>query len=80
MPNPRVRLFEQLPRHPIGTIAKTTTLLETTKPTANKAVTALVDAGVLCEMTGRKRDRTFHYNGYLELLRAGTELDRTRGT
>ena len=31
-------------------------------------------AGVLAEITGRKRDRRFAYDGYLRLLRAGTEL------
>lgn len=67
------RLFEQLPQHPVITIAKATGLLETTKPTASKAVTALVDAGVLVEATGQKRDRRFHYNGWLELLRDDTE-------
>jgi Fic family protein len=49
-------------------------LLETTRPTATKAITALVDAGVLAETTGRKRDRTFAYAAYLALLRAGTDL------
>ncbi len=70
------RLFEQLPQHPIVTIARVTSLLDTTKPTANKAVTALVDAGVLVETTGRRRDRHFSYEAYLEVLRTGTELDR----
>ena len=70
-----VRLFEMLPRHPIVTIAKATSLLNTTKPTATKAVTALVDAKVLVETSGRKRDRTFCYNAYLDVLRAGTELN-----
>ena len=66
-------------KHPIVTIAKVTSLLETTKPTANKAVTALVEVGVLVETTGRKRDRTFSYNAYLDLLRTGTELEERRG-
>ena len=68
------RLFEQLPQHPIVTIARVTTLLDTTKPTAAKAVAALVDAGVLEETTGRRRDRLFRYAGYVDRLRAGTEL------
>ncbi len=68
------RLFEQLPQHPIVTIARATRLLDTTKPTAAKAVAALVDAGVLEETTGRRRDRLFSYAGYLDRLRAGTEL------
>ena len=69
------RLFEMLPEHPIVTIAKATSLLNTTKPTATKAVTALVDAKVLVETSGRKRDRTFCYNAYLDVLRTGTELN-----
>ncbi len=68
------RLFELLPEHPMVTIARVVDLLGTTKPTATKAVTALVDAGVLVETTGRRRDRTFGYKAYLEQLAAGTEL------
>jgi Fic family protein len=72
------RLFELLPEHPIVTVATALDLLHTTRPTATKAVTALVDAGVLVEVTGRRRDRTFRYEAYLERLRAGTELERGR--
>ena len=36
----------------------------------------LVEAGVLVETTGRKRDRIFFYNAYLDVLRAGTELEQ----
>jgi hypothetical protein len=35
---------------------------------------ALVDAGILIETTGRRRDRTFSYAAYLDRLRSGTEL------
>ncbi|MBI5486018.1 MAG: Fic family protein [Deltaproteobacteria bacterium] len=72
------RLFEILPEHPIVTIASTVELLSTTAPTASKAVSALVDAGVLVETTGRRRDRTFGYAAYLDRLRVGTELERAR--
>lgn len=68
------RLFELLPENPIVTIGRVVDLLSTTKPTANKAVSALVDAGVLVETTGRRRDRTFGYAAYLDRLRAGTEI------
>jgi len=68
------RLFELLPEHPIVTIGRAVELLATTKPTANKAVSALVDAGVLVETTGRRRDRTFGYTAYLDRLRAGTDI------
>ena len=69
------RLFERLTERPVVTISTAMNLLGTTRPTATKAVGALVDAGVLAETTGRKRDRTFGYVAYLDLLRAGTELE-----
>lgn len=68
------RLFEVLPSHPIVTIARAMELLSTTRPTATKAVTTLVEAGVLAETSGKRRDRTFEYAAYLELLRTGTDL------
>jgi len=75
-----LRLFELLPRHPVVTIASVMNLLETTKPTAGRAVDTLVASGVLVETTGKKRDRSFSYRAYLDRLRAGTELEERRGT
>jgi len=72
------RLFERLPEHPIVSISGVVELLATTKPTATKAVRALVGARVLVETTGRRRDRTYSYAAYLDRLRAGTELERVR--
>ena len=68
-----VRLFELLPAHPIITVAKGVKLLKSTKPTATKAVSGLIEAGILVETTGRRRDRVFSYEAYLRLLRNGTE-------
>ena len=76
-----LRLFELLPRHPVVTVASVMKLVATTKPTAGRAIELLVAAGVLVETTGKKRDRSFVYRGYLDRLRVGTELDgapRTR--
>jgi Fic family protein len=69
-----LRLFELLPRHPVVTVASVMKLVETTKPTAGRAVELLVAAGVLVETTGKKRDRSFVYRAYLDRLRVGTEL------
>jgi len=68
------RLFEQLPRHPIVTVKSTLRLCKTTRPTAAKAIESLCDVGILEETSGRKRDKTYTYEPYLELLRAGTEF------
>jgi len=43
-------------------------LLETTKPTAAKAMDALVQAGVLHEIPGKRRDRVYAYRAYLAML------------
>ena len=67
-----LRLFELLPRHPVVTVASVMKLVETTKPTAGRAIELLVAAGVLVETTGKKRDRSFVYRGYLDRLRVGT--------
>jgi Fic family protein len=74
-----VRLFEALPRHPIVTVASTMTLLGISKPTAIRAIEALMSAGVLAETTGRRRDRSFAYAAYVDVLRIGTELGAERG-
>jgi Fic family protein len=69
-----VRLFERLPTHPIVTSASVMRLLGTSRPTAGRALDALVGAGILVETTGKRRDRTFAYDGYLQRLREGTEV------
>jgi hypothetical protein len=38
-------------------------------------VDALEKAGVLVEITGKKRDRSWAYQSYLDRLRVGTELE-----
>jgi Fic family protein len=69
---PTLRLFEQLPVHPIVTLPRVIEVIATTKPTASKAITALVDAGILKETTGRERDRVYAYDAYLRVLTQDT--------
>lgn len=69
-----LRLFELLPNHPILSTASAVRLLDTTKPTATRAIEALLEAGILVETTGRRRDRVFAYQAYIDCLRIGTEL------
>jgi Fic family protein len=75
-----VRLFELLPSHPIVTAGTVQRLLGTTKPTAGRALEALVAAGILTETTGKRRDRAYSYKAYLDLLRDGTDLDLRAST
>jgi Fic family protein len=67
---PVIRLYHQLPVHPMITLPRATELLKTSKPTASKAITVLTEANVLRETTGRERDRVYAYHSYLlELTR-----------
>lgn len=70
-----IRLFELLPRHPIVTVATTMKLVDASKPTATRAIGILEQTGILAETTGRRRDRCFAYQAYLDQLRVGTDLE-----
>ena len=69
-----VQLFERLPSRPVVTAPWVVDALSTTKPTAGRAIQALVEAGILVETTGKTRDRVYAYHAYLDRLRTGTEL------
>ncbi len=73
---PALRLHDFLSDHPVLTIGTVVKLLSTTKPTAAKAVEALVRAGILRETTGARRNRIFGYKDYLQLLK-GDFTDNT---
>jgi len=73
-----LRLFEQLPRHPIVTVASAMKMIDASKPTAARAIDVLLKIDILVETTGKKRDRHFAYRAYVDLLRTGTDLDTSR--
>lgn len=68
-----IRLFEQLPEHPMITAAKALEMTASTKPTTNKAIESLVKAGILAEITGKQRDRIYVYRKYLDVLAEDTK-------
>lgn len=70
-----IQLFERLPSHPLVTLSWVVETFGTTKPTASRAIETLVSMKLLVESTGKQRDRMYVYEAYLDLLRAGTELD-----
>lgn len=55
-------------------VASVTTLVETIKPAAGRAIERLAATGVLVETTGKKRDRSLVHGSYLERQRVSTEL------
>lgn len=62
------RLFELLPMMPRFSVEKARQQLATSFPTANAAVKLLTDLGIVTEMTGQRKNRTFGYQNYIELL------------
>lgn len=70
---PAIRLFELLPSHPMVTLPLSTKLLGVSKPTALKALEVLQAAGILNEITGRRRDRVYAYQAYLQVLAPDTD-------
>jgi Fic family protein len=62
------RLFEMLPMMPRFTIERVRQQLDTSFPTATAAVKALEDLGIVSEMTGQKKNRSYSYQAYVELL------------
>ena len=63
-----LRLFELLPLMPRFTIERVRQQLATSFPTATAAVKALEALGIVTEMTGHKKNRSYSYQAYVELL------------
>jgi Fic family protein len=63
-----LRLFEWLPVMPRFTIEQVRQKLDTTFPTATAAVKLLEALGIVTELTGQKKNRSFSYQAYVDLL------------
>ena len=69
-----LRVFDALRARPLSTltvIARTTGLAF---PTAATAMERLLKLGITRELTGRRRNKVFVYDGYLAILNEGTEM------
>lgn len=62
------RLFELLPMMPRFTVEGAREALGTTFPTANAAVKSLEELGLISEKTGNKKNRTYSYDRYIQIL------------
>lgn len=62
------RLFELLPTMPRLSVDRVREALQTTFPTANAAIKLLEELGILTELTGQKKNRTFSYAAFIQLL------------
>jgi Fic family protein len=63
-----LRLLDLLPDHPVVSVARAAKMLKVTAPSARKAIAVAVDLGILCETSGKRRDKLFAYHHYLQIL------------
>ncbi len=62
------RLFEMLPMMPRFTVDMVRRKLATSFPTANAAVKVLEELGIVTELTGQKKNRSYSYQAYVAQL------------
>ena len=74
-PNSVVRLAEYLFSVPVVTAARVEQLLGVTRPTAHKAIDALVERGDLVEVTGRQRGRIYEAPRIFEAVYGAVEVE-----
>jgi len=65
-------VYDQFCREPILTNALLVKRLDSTKPTIQKSLDALVDLGLVQEVSGKKRGRRYAYKQYLDILTRDT--------
>ncbi len=68
-----LRVFQALRERPLVTLKQVCDRAALSFPAAAKSMDALVSLGIAREVTGRKRDRVFAYQQYLDILNEGTE-------
>jgi len=67
-----LRVHELLQRRPLLSVPKGAKLLSLSPPTVRASLQALADAGIVKEVSGRRRDRVFGYRRYLDLIASDT--------
>ena len=68
-----LRVHHVLVERPIVSLVEVTRRAELSFPAATTGMNALVELGIARELTGKKRNRVFGYEEYLEILSEGTE-------
>jgi Fic family protein len=66
-------VHQAMQRTPILSVKRAATQSALSIPAATSALLRLAELGIVREITGRKRDRLFAYEAYLQLLSEGTE-------
>lgn len=61
-----------LQQHPVASIKELGKFTSLTQPTVTAALEKLQEIGVVTEVTGKKRNKVFIYDGYIRILNEGT--------
>ncbi len=69
-----LQVFSAFCRRPLISINEVCQKTDLSFPTVNSAVRKLKDIGILREITGKRRNRIFAYQAYLDILNEGTEV------
>ncbi len=67
------QVYGVLRARPVATIQELSARAGVSFPTAAKSIETLVDAGIVRELTGGRRNRVYAYQRYLSILAEGTE-------
>jgi Fic family protein len=68
-----LRIHELLQKKPIISVPMASAELNLSAPTVRNSIDKLQEIGLVKEITGKKRDRLFSYQSYLDILQADTE-------
>lgn len=68
-----LQVLHVLEQRPIQTVVSACERTRLSVPTVTKAMRGLEEAGIVREVTGKKRNRVFAYDRYLSILNEGTE-------
>ena len=68
-----LRVHQYMQTNPVVSVPRTAKALPLSPPTVRKSIGHLVDLGILSEITGKRRNRIFQYDKYIETLSEGAE-------
>jgi DNA-binding transcriptional regulator GbsR (MarR family) len=72
-PKSALRVHEALKLRPIESVSRIRDATGLSFPAVSSAMEVLVELGIARELTGKRRNRLFVYDGYLGILSEGTE-------
>lgn len=69
-----IRLLDILYQHPLVSVPMVSKKLDLSAPAARKAINNLEQLDILREISGKRRDRLYLYDSYMNIIREGTEV------